>query len=75
MSYPLIQALHGKAGLALAAVADQVGAFSMLAPPGIVVASIYSGCTPQPREIVRRIATFPAFVALVIGIVAGQFGG
>jgi malate permease and related proteins len=75
MGYPLIEALHGKAGLALAVVADQIGAFPVLASAGIVVASIYSGRTPQPRMIIRRILTFPAFIALVIGIVAGRAGG
>ena len=40
MGYPLMQALHGKAGLALAVVADQIGTFPVLASAGIVVASI-----------------------------------
>lgn len=75
MGYPLIQALHGKAGLALAVVADQLGCFPVLASAGIVVASIYSGRVPQPRLIVRRILTFPPFVALLIGIVVGRAGG
>lgn len=75
MGYPMVQALHGKAGLALAVVADQIGAFPVLASAGIVVASLYSGRTPQLGPIVRRIVTFPAFVALVAGIVAGLCGG
>jgi len=75
MGYPLVQALHGKEGLALAVVADQIGAFPVLASAGIVVASIYAGRTPQPRLIMRRILTFPAFVALVLGILAGLCGG
>ena len=75
MGYPLIQALHGKAGLALAVVADQLGCFPVLASAGIVVASIYAGRTPQPRLIVRRILTFPPFLALLVGIVVGQLGG
>jgi hypothetical protein len=75
MGYPLIEALHGKAGLALAVVADQIGAFPVLASAGIVVASIYSGRTPRPRLIALRILTFPAFIALVTGIVAGSLGG
>ena len=75
MGYPMIEALHGKAGLALAVVADQIGAFPVLASAGIVVASVYSGRTLQPRLVVRRIATFPAFIALVVGIVAGLCGG
>jgi malate permease and related proteins len=75
MGYPLIEALHGKPGLALAVVADQIGTFPLLASAGIVVASIYSGRSPPARLIARRIATFPAFVALVVGIVAGLLGG
>lgn len=75
MGYPLIEALHGKPGLALAVVADQIGTFPLLASAGIVVASIYSGRSPPTRLIVKRIATFPAFVALVVGILVGLLGG
>jgi len=75
MGYPLIQAMHGKAGLALAVVADQLGAFPVLASAGIVVASLYSGRTPQLRTIVLRMLTFPAFMALLMGIFVGWLGG
>lgn len=75
MGYPLMQALHGQAGLSLAVVADQLGAFPLMASAGIVVASIYSGGTPRAGLIVRRILGFPAFLALIVGIVAGQLGG
>jgi predicted permease len=75
MGYPLIQALHGKAGLAVAVVADQLGAFPVLASVGIVVASIYSGRTPHPRLMFRRILAFPPFLALLLGILVGRLGG
>ena len=75
MGYPMVQALHGQAGLAMAVVADQLGAFPLMAAAGIVVASIYSGRTPQAGIIVRRILSFPAFLALIIGILVGQLGG
>ena len=75
MGYPLMQALHGQPGLALAVVADQLGAFPLLASAGVVVACLYSGRTPNPAMIVRRVLTFPAFVALIIGIVVGVLGG
>lgn len=74
MGYPLMQALHGEAGLTLAVVADQLGCFPLLASAGIVVASIYSGRTPHAGPIVRRIVTFPPFIALVVGVIVGQFG-
>jgi malate permease and related proteins len=75
MGYPLMQALHGREGLTLAVVADQLGCFPLLASAGVMVASIYAGRTPQPGTIVKRILTFPAFVSLVIGIVVGRLGG
>ncbi len=75
MGYPMMQALHGKEGLAMAVVADQLGCFPLLASAGVVVASLYAGRTPQPAIIVRRILTFPAFIALVLGVIVGALGG
>lgn len=75
MGYPMMLALHGQAGLSLAVVADQLGCFPLLSSAGIVVASIYAGRNPDTGLIVRRIFTFPAFVALIVGIVAGLLGG
>ena len=74
MGYPLMQALHGQGGLALAVVADQLGCFPLLASAGIVVASLYAGRAPRPAAIVRRILTFPAFVALIVGVAVGMLG-
>lgn len=75
MGYPMMQALHGKEGLALAVVADQLGCFPLLASAGVAVASLYAGRTPQPALIARRILTFPAFLSLVVGVIAGVLGG
>jgi predicted permease len=73
--YPLIEALRGKEALGLAVVADQLGGFLALAAGGITVAAWYSGGTPHPAAIARRIVFFPPFVALVIGTAAGLLGG
>ncbi|WEN16889.1 AEC family transporter [Rhodanobacter sp. AS-Z3] len=75
MGYPLLQALHGKQGLALAVVADQLGCFPVLAIGGIVVASLYSGRKPALGLVARRIFTFPPTIGLLVGIVAGLCGG
>jgi malate permease and related proteins len=75
MGYPMMLALHGQPGLSIAVVADQLGTFPLLASAGIVVASIYAGRSPNKRQIVRRILTFPSFVALVVGIAVGVSGG
>ncbi|QNK02343.1 AEC family transporter [Dyella telluris] len=75
MGYPMMMALHGKEGLALAVVADQLGCFPLLASAGVAVASLYAGRAAQPVVIARRILTFPAFLALLIGGIVGVLGG
>jgi len=72
--YPLIEALRGKEALGLAVVADQLGGSLALAAGGIAVAAWYSGGQPRLASIVRRVAVFPPFVALLTGVVAGLFG-
>lgn len=72
--YPLVEALRGREGLALAVVADQLGCFLSLAVGGITVAAWYSGGKPQPAVIARRIAVFPPFLALVAGGLVGAMG-
>src|SRR3546814_11951237 len=75
VGYPLIEALRGQEGLAYAVIADQGGCFIALAVGGVIVASIYSGQQPHPALIARRVLLFPAFIALVGGLVIGELGG
>ena len=73
--YPLIEALRGQEGLALAVVADQLGGFLALSAGGITVAVLYSGGRPQLGAMIGRILVFPPFVALLVGVVVGLAGG
>ncbi|HET8764048.1 MAG TPA: AEC family transporter [Rhodanobacter sp.] len=75
MGYPMIAALRGESGLKLAVVADQLGASPVLASLAVVVACVYAGRDVHPRMIARRILGFPAFIALIVGIVVGRLGG
>lgn len=75
IGYPMMEALHGKAGLSLAVIADQLGCFPLLAAAGIVVASMYSGRSANAATIARRVLTFPAFLALLAGTLVGLLGG
>ena len=75
MGYPMMLALHGQAGLSVAVVADQLGCFPLLASTGVLVASLYAGKHADARVIAQRIFTFPAFIALIVGIVVGRLGG
>lgn len=75
LGYPMVAALRGQEGLALAVVADQLGCFMMLAVGGVLVAAIYGGAKAQPRDVVKRVVLFPSFIALTVGIVASSLGG
>lgn len=75
MGYPLIHALRGDEGLALAVIADQVGCFIALAVGGAIVAATYSGATLHPAEIGKRLILFPPFIALLLALLVGAAGG
>jgi predicted permease len=65
---PMVEAFYGHSGIPIAIVTDQLGSFFVLSVLGITVAGIYSSGRPTAAEIVKRIALFPPFIALVIGL-------
>src|SRR5690606_23633895 len=69
LGYPLCRALLGEAALPYAVIYDQFGAFLILSTFGLYVLARYGGdAEPTWRDIARRIATFPPFLALVFGL-------
>lgn len=69
LGYPLVRALLGEAALPYAVVYDQFGAFLILSTFGLYVLARYGGdADPTAREILRRVATFPPFLAMVFGL-------
>jgi predicted permease len=76
IGYPMIEALRGKDALALAVVADQAGVFVMLAIGGALVTSIYGSNQAKldARQVAKRVVSFPAFIALMIGLIVGTLG-
>jgi predicted permease len=75
VGYPMIEALRGQPGLALAAVADQPGCFVMLAVGGALATAVYSGARVQAGDIAKRVFLFPPFLALLVGVFVGVLGG
>ncbi|HET7370898.1 MAG TPA: AEC family transporter [Gammaproteobacteria bacterium] len=75
LGYPLIETLVGHDAMGVAVVADQLGSFPVLISLAVVIASLYAGRTPHPGLIVKRIFTFPAFLALLLGIAINIAGG
>jgi hypothetical protein len=75
IGFPMIEALHGREGLKLALIADQLGTFIALAVGGTIVAALYSGREASVAAVTRKVLLFPPFVSLVIGVIAGVLGG
>lgn len=74
VGFPMIEALRGQDGLALAVLADQLGCFTALTVGGITVAALYSGQQADAKQVIRRIAFFPPFIALIIGVIVKLSG-
>ena len=75
LGFPAVEALLGTEHLPYAIVYDQLGTFLALAIWGTFVAARWGqGDAPSVRGVVRRIVTFPAFVALVVAIIARWTG-
>lgn len=75
VGFPLIEATRGHAALAPAAIADQAGAFLALALVGMAIAAHFAGGSVGPRDVVRKVATFPPTWALLVGLLVGALGG
>ena len=67
---PMIESLHGRDGLGLGLLIDQLGSYLALATIGVFVAALYAGDAPtSTRAMLKKIATFPPLIALVLAVV------
>lgn len=75
LGVPAVEALLGGEHVAYAIVYDQLGSFLALSTWGAFVAARYGGgARPTTATVLRRIATFPPFVALVVAFVVRSTG-
>jgi predicted permease len=70
---PMIAAFYGASGMAIGILIDQLGTYLVLSTLGVTIAALYSAGKPSGSEIVRRIYTFPPFIALLIALVVLPF--
>jgi predicted permease len=75
LGYPLVEALIGHKALGVAVVADQLGSTLILISLAVIVANLYAGRAPHPAHILKQMFTFPAFPALLLGILVNLAGG
>ncbi len=71
---PMIESLHGRDGMGLGLLIDQLGSYLALSTLGIGAAALYASEGPvSPRAMLRRVATFPPFIALVAALLLMPF--
>jgi len=65
---PMIEAFYGSGGIATGILIDQLGTYLVLSTLGIVVAILYSHGSARASTVLRRIASFPPLIALVLAL-------
>jgi malate permease and related proteins len=65
VGFALLEALYGPSALPTAVLADSLGTFLAMATVGIAVACVFSGKDVSGRKILKKVLTFPPFLALV----------
>ncbi|MBF5043050.1 AEC family transporter [Aggregicoccus sp. 17bor-14] len=70
---PMAEALLGPKGVEVAVVVDQLGSFLALATVASAVAARASSGGGSGREVLRRVLTFPSFIALVLAFATHAF--
>ena len=68
LGVPFTKAFFGEAGIPYAVIYDQLGSFLILSTVGLITLSLYSTQKAGLKEILYRIFTFPAFLALLFAL-------
>jgi len=68
LGIPMVQTFFGDSGIPYLVLYDQLGTFLALATYGSLIVAIYGSGEAKPtgRRVIRKILTFPPFLALVI---------
>ena len=66
---PMIESLHGRDGLGLGLLIDQLGSYLALSTVGALAATLYGAETrPCAVAMLRKVASFPPFIALLVAL-------
>lgn len=69
VGFPLLEAVVGKEAIPIGILADQPGSFLIVSSLGILVAATYSGGEAKFNYILKKVFSFPPFIALVAAII------
>lgn len=70
LGIPMVTAFFGAQAVPYAVLYDQLGSFLAVATYGALILSLYStsGVRPTPGGLVKKVLTFPAFLALLVAL-------
>lgn len=70
LGFPMVEAFFGENALPIAMIYDQAGSFVALATYSTILAAWYNpnATTPTAGQMVKRILTFPSFIALALAL-------
>lgn len=70
LGFPMVEAFFGDQALPYAMIYDQAGSFLALATYSTILAAWYNpnATTPTAGQIIKRVLTFPSFVALILAL-------
>lgn len=70
LGFPMVEAFFGDQALPYAMIYDQAGSFLALATYSTILAAWYNpnSATPTAGQIIKRVLTFPSFVALIVAL-------
>lgn len=69
VGFPILEAFFGASALSLGILIDQPGTFLVAGTLGIFVASTFASQRPSLKVILRKIFTFPPFLAVLLALV------
>lgn len=72
VGFPMLSAMMGQNALATAIIIDQAGSFLVVSTLGLITASALSNHDASWTNIVKRVVTFPPFIALLIALLLRQ---
>lgn len=69
LGYPMLESLVGRHSIQIAVLYDQFGSFLLLSTYGFFVLARYGGGPrASPLTVLKRVVTFPSFIALCLGL-------
>ncbi len=74
VGFPLLEALIGPEAIPIGILVDQPGSFLVLPTFGLIAAAFYSGQNVSSSTIVKRVFSFPPFIALIVSILWAKTG-